>query len=1005
MCLGVSRESLLSFQASPNLVKNLPFDTWCVLRELGINKRTRRGCRGGKSTKRARAMKKFLLVGLVSTRSIRNKTLILQDLIINERYDILTLTETWLSGNGDADLQQACPPGYSSYHLPRKTGRGGGVAIIHRVTIAVSPSPIRGLTTTTFEIMSVLLTTNSTSIRIILLYRPPQSNQTTFLCEFGKLLEAVCSKSGRFIILGDFNLHVDNISDTSAARFTSLAESFGLTQHVRDPTHIGGHILDLVLTRTSDNLIGDCMVDSLISDHFVVTTVLKAHRPLLKMNPVDYRPIKKIDMDSFKYDLCETPFVCQPDDTAEGLLVQFRESTLLVLNSHAPLKKRVFLGRRENPWLSEEIMKARRVRRRAERKWRSSRLEINRQLLMSAHKTLPKLITTTKTNYIRGKIEDSTREGKSLHKIVEQYISPRAEARLPRHDSVLKLATSFGDHFLNKVAGIRAGMENLSQFPDDPSSTPSVPLFSTFQQVTAGEVECLIQQSPTKSCAFDPVPTSLLKGARDILVPSLAKLMNASLSSGIVPNDLKSALVTPLLKKVSLDPNNLDNYRPISNLPFLSKLLERLVLKQLVCHLQENGLLPPVQSAYRKSHSTETALLCIFEDLLTAIDNGEGCMLTLLDMSAAFDTVDHQILLSRLRYRYGISGTVHDWFRSYLYDRSQSVRIRNVNSPPMKLQFGVPQGSVLGPVLFILYTAPLHDVVISYGIRDHYYADDTQCYTKFKIDPDGHSQNETLSIMEKCVNQIDLWLGANKLKNNPGKVEVLYLSSSNKKPQPLSINIGGSIVDPSLTARNLGVVFDNHLTMNQQVSEIVKKGFYQLQRISRIRRYLDKDCCNILVCSLVLPHLDYANSLLYGLPDSSIKRLQKIQNCAARLITRTKRRAQSSRTLRKKLHWLPVESRITYKIASLAFKCVHRIAPDYLNNLVKPYQPTRQLRSSDSCLLSVPNRRKKYGMRSFSFSAPTIWNSLPKDLRQCNDGKAFHKKLKTHLFKIAYDTQ
>lgn len=283
MCLGVSRETLLFFQASPNLTKNLPFDTWCVLRESGINKRTKRGCRSGKSTKRARAMKNFLWVGLVNARSIRNKTLILKYLITNERYYILTLTETWLYGNCDADWQHANPPGYSSYHLPPKTGRGGGVAIIHRATIVVSPSPIRGLTISNFEIMTAFLTTNSTSIRIILLYRPPQSNQKTFLCEFGKLLE-VCSKSGKFIILGDFNLHVDNTSDTPAACFTSLVESYGLTTHVRDSTHIGGHILDLVLTRPSDNLKSDCMVDSLISDHFVVIKVLKTHRLLLKMN-------------------------------------------------------------------------------------------------------------------------------------------------------------------------------------------------------------------------------------------------------------------------------------------------------------------------------------------------------------------------------------------------------------------------------------------------------------------------------------------------------------------------------------------------------------------------------------------------------------------------------------------------------------------------------------------------------------------------------------------------
>ena len=187
-------------------------------------------------------------------------------------------------------------------------------------------------------------------------------------------------------------------------------------------------------------------------------------------------------------------------------------------------------------------------------------------------------------------------------------------------------------------------------------------------------------------------------------------IINTSLTTGIVPHDLKTAVVKPLLKKPSLDKNLLRNYRPISNLPFLSKILEKVVLHKLLSNLQENNFSNPFQSAYRAGHSTETVLLCIVNDILSALDNDNISVLLLLDLSAAFDTIDHQILLSRLNSVFGIQSTALQWFHSYLSDRYQSTSVNNSSSSPSQLMCGVPQGSVLGPILFVLYTTPLSDI-------------------------------------------------------------------------------------------------------------------------------------------------------------------------------------------------------------------------------------------------------------------------------------------------------
>ena len=217
---------------------------------------------------------------------------------------------------------------------------------------------------------------------------------------------------------------------------------------------------------------------------------------------------------------------------------------------------------------------------------------------------------------------------------------------------------------------------------------------------------------PKKSCDLDPIPSPLFHDCLDELVPVITDIINTSLISGVVPQCFKHALVKPLLKESNLDTELLKSYRPVSNLPFLSKVLERVVLTQLMTHLETHNLLEPFLSAYRKCHSTETALLRLVNDLLQASDDGHGSFLSLLDLSAAFDTIHYVILSQRLSSTFGCTGTVLGWFESSLSNRTQSVFVNDVQSALSTLKYGVPQGSVLGPILFTMYTPPVGSVII-----------------------------------------------------------------------------------------------------------------------------------------------------------------------------------------------------------------------------------------------------------------------------------------------------
>ena len=402
-------------------------------------------------------------------------------------------------------------------------------------------------------------------------------------------------------------------------------------------------------------------------------------------------------------------------------------------------------------------------------------------------------------------------------------------------------------------------------------------------------------------------------------------------------------------------------------------------------------------------HSTETALLRVSNDLLNALDNGNICILTLLDLSAAFDTIDHGILLSRLHTSFGISGTVYKWFESYLSNRTNRVKILDKYSDTTVLQYGVPQGSVLGPVLFTLYTEPLSDIIKLFEYLYHFYADDSQLYKSFPVKNLLNEVHRT----EECINHVQIWMNDNMLGLNGPKTEYMILgkTSTLKNLTKINLNLNGSVINPTKNVKNLGIMFDEELTMSDQVSSLCKTMFYGIKKISTYRKYMTQEVAEKLMVSLVLSKMDYCNCLLAGLPNVLIQKLQYVQNCAAKVIFR-KRKSDHVTPLLKSLHWLPVKQRITYKIAMLCHKILKTNEPVYLRELlIKPHNIRNTRLSADDTLLFVPRKNLiSYGNRSFEYVGPSTWNSLPRSLRETVSTLIFKRDLKTHLFIEAFES-
>ena len=335
------------------------------------------------------------------------------------------------------------------------------------------------------------------------------------------------------------------------------------------------------------------------------------------------------------------------------------------------------------------------------------------------------------------------------------------------------------------------------------------------------------------------------------------------------------------------------------------------------------------------NHSTETALIKVKNNLLMNMDKGHVTLLVLLDLSAAFDTVDHTILLGRLQSLLGLRGNTLSWFQSYLNGRAQRISVDGTLSDKFELECGVPQGSCLGPLLFTIYVSKLFDIICLHHPSAHAFADDTQLYMSFKPS-DTLSEIEAVAVLENCIHDVRAWMKEDMLWLNDGKTEFLLIGSRQQlaKVSIDSIKVGDADITPVLSARNLGTWFDSHMEMSIHISKTCKSAFHYLYNIRHIRKYHSKEHTEQLIHAFVTSRLDYCNGLLYGVPECQIKKLQCVMNASARLFYCAPKFCHITPIL-KELHWLPERADIEFKILLITLKAIKGLAPKYLSDLIE----------------------------------------------------------------------
>ncbi len=945
------------------------------------------------------------VVGLWNAQSVGNKTQIVKENILEDNIDLYFLVESWLHENSNKTIGDMCPPGYKHKQATREHKKGGGIVCIYKEHLKVQKK--KPPEVTTMEILDIILTAKTKKIRYVTIYQPEPAatkNMNSFLEEFTAVLLHYTKQNEDLYICGDFNFHVNKSDNKNAQLLLEIIDSFDLVQHVAGSTHRNGNTLDLIITKKDSKLLQDHKIGLQLSDHHHITSFLNMMKEPKPKKTIRYRKYKLIDKQTFKTDIEKV--VKDSDninDNLENLVKHYNQGLRSVLDKHAPEKECQITERNPTPWTSEELRPWKKELRKLEKKMRESNLEIDKDAFKSKKNEYNEFLSKRWTDKLTKLIEDNKDNPKEMFKAIEEALNTKGDNPLPDHESDEELANEFSKEFDNKIKRIR---DDLDQFKKDNPVQDEEKRYKTllteFRLLSQQEVKKLVLDTANKHCTLDPIPTFLLREHIDETLPLITRIVNLSLKLGNMPDSLKIAIIIPLLKKLNME-LLMKNYRPVSNLAFLSKVIEKAVAIQLIDHLIKNKLMDTFQSAYRKFHSTETALLRVQNDILMGMDKGKVAILLLLDMSAAFDTIDHDILLQRLSDRCGIQGTVLKWFRSYLSNRTQTVQIGNKQSQPKQLNYGVPQGSVLGPLLFTIYTLPLGDIIKQNNTNYQIYADDNELYLMFSPNTE-ESQMQAKGTVEQCIKETGRFMMENKMKRNDEKTEFMLIGTQAQlqKLKFDSLQVGNATVSPTDKARNLGVIFDKEMNLKAHVSYLCSSAFYHVRNLSAIRKSLDKKSAKTAAHAFVTARLDYGNSLLYGLPDNQINRLQLIQNAAARVVAKI-RKYDHITPIRKELHWLPIKARIEFKILLLTWKALHGQAPHYLSELLTIQTYNRQLRKGSQNLLKVPRTYKRTcGDRAFEKAAPQLWNSLPEKIRSTENLETFKSQLKTHLFSQYY---
>ena len=913
----------------------------------------------------------------------------IRHILTNENIHVLSLCETRLDDTiSDSEI---AIQGYRCIRSDRNRSGGGIITYIDEHI----PFNVRNdLSMDGLELLCIeVCLPKQKPLITVYWYRPPNSHSVVF-DQFETLLQSLESSSKDVMIYGDLNCDLIKKPLTcQTKRLNGLAAEFDLRQYVNKPTRVtpsSATLIDVFYSSNHDKITFCDVIPISISDHYMVVCSLGKSKPVKCGHRLSYcRNTKKLNLENFNSDLEKLDWDdVLADSDPVSAYEKWSSKFISVLDKHAPLRKKR-IRQKEAPWISIDILEKIRERNDMKRRAHCSKTDEDWKSYKKLRNTVTDMVRKAKRKYVSESIHcnngDSNAMWKSLRRIMPKKKKETSIQKLEIEGSEVKgsrkIASCLNDHFVSLASRRKKSKKfgkNLKQYLTRVKSKFS------FRQISADEVIRVVNGiARNKATGLDQIPASIIKDSIDHIVVPLTHILNLSLTTGKIPDIWKKARVTPIHK--GGDASNPSNYRPISVLPVLSKVLEKIVFDQVYTYLCQNDILCPHQHGFRPEHSTLTALWHLTNEICKQIDNGNVVGVVTLDLEKAFDLISFDVILEKIRHL-GFDTETLSWFQDYFTNREQLTSVNGYLSESRPVESGVPQGSILGPLLFILTLNDLHKSIRKCSLS--LYADDTCIYFASK---DPSSLQKTIN---KDLESLAEWFSNNQLLLNVGKCQFMLIGSKAKlrKFKNVHLKIQNTSLQRVTECKYLGAILDESLTWTPQIENIRSKTLKIFHAVKRVRQFLDKGTSLLLYKTLIQPHFDYCSIIWMTGHTSQLNRLQIIQNRCLRMVLGVNSRFNRE-TLYSSLKVDQLKERREKQSMIFIYKLLHNLAPKSLSSRVEFRSLDNYTLRNTNTKITLPKPRTNFIRNSPSYLACSLFNNLPIYVRTANSIKTFSKEI------------
>ena len=924
-------------------------------------------------------IKDGLRTGFLNINHLFNKRDQIPDILSNSGnyFHLFCFGESWLSSN-HSDEEISVPGYHKPIRLDPLLPKQTGLTLFINQSITFS----RVCSLEQFGVESVWIEVKVKKSKPVLfgfMYRHP-SERICWIDKFNDMMDAATLSDREVIILGDFNMDLMQPNN----RWLLNCQNFNLNQLIDIPTRItrdSETLIDHIYSTSPHQIVEACCPYFGCSDHFPVCVTWKkkgAKIPKAGHKIVSYRCFKNFNENLFLSELAHSPLSNIYSITVADEAFDFWYQTFIqIYNKHAPFKTKRIKHSPKPPWLTKEIedaisLRDKLLKAKQYSDFRTQRNKVTAMLRAAKKKYIQEILTS-----------NSKQNSKNIWKAIN-ILSNKPASKDSTTPSTLS-ADSLNNHFVNipvtLIKNDKSGRNNLELLTDfcnsrNITSNLEIP-FLTVPEV----FRYLITLKQSNTRGFDNIDGKILKISAPFICDSLTYVYNLCIQNSQFPNALKQAKIIPLYKHD--DKENPNNYRPISILPILSKPLEKHIHKSIIKHINDYNLLHPCQFGFREKHSCHTLLTNLTEQWLSNINNNLFTGVISVDFAKAFDVIDHTLLLRKLSV-YKFSTKSLSLLKSFLVDRKQSVFVNGIQSDFRTQQYGIPQGSILGPLLFSLY---VNDLPLSISSPTEMFADDTYLHSS-SIDI-----NDLHNTLQNSLNQLVSWTDLNHMSLHPKKTKYMLVTTRQKRQNIKSsppLLIQNTPVEEVNEHKVLGITIDNNLSWSSHINKISKRVSQKNFQLNKIKHFLNIKARSHFFYAHIQSLIDYASTIYDSCSANAIKPLVRAHKRAVKLVK------GNSSTLTShdycKLSILPFHTKLHFNKAVAMYKIMNGLAPPILS--ARFQRNTTKYKTK----LYIPKPRIDLFKTSLSYSGGTLWNTLSPYIKESRSLNTFKQRYKIHLF-------